>query len=235
MKPYSLRLMFALVTSFGTTVAFGQATPPAPNFSFFVTSRGSGDGGNLGGIEGADAHCQKLAVVVGAGKRAWRAYLSTQSVHGGPAIDARTRIGSGPWYNVKGEMIAKNLSHLHGDTIEEARAGNLINFRTALTEQGKEVNGHDDTPDLPRPGDHNWHDIMTGTQWNGTAYTDAEDHTCRNWTSNKEGNVQFGHYNRVHWNSVHGSNDCSQEGLMKQTSAGLFYCFAADTKAAVTP
>lgn len=232
MKASPLFLPFLLIAlppwsaSGQTTLA--QIAAPAANFSFFVTSVGSGDGGNLGGLKGADAHCQKLAAAVGAGSRTWRAYLSTQALHGGPVVNARERIGQGPWYNIKGEMIAQSLSHLHGDTIEEARAGNRINFRTALNELSKEINGHDDAPDLPRPGDHNWHDIMTGTQWNGMAYTDTADHTCKNWTSNTDGSVQFGHYNRVNWNSIHGSKECSQEGLLKETTGALFYCFATE-------
>lgn len=216
------------ILALAATPASAQAVKPDPKFSFFITSVSMGDGGNLGGLAGADGHCQKLATAVGAGNRSWRAYLSTQAMHGGPVVNARERIGQGPWYNVKGEMIAQNLSHLHGDTIEEARAGNRITFRTALNELGKEINGHDDAPDLPRQGDHNWHDIMTGTQWNGMAYADNVDHTCKNWTSNSEGSVQFGHHNRVHWNSIHGSNSCKHEEMLKETTGVLFYCFAAD-------
>ncbi|MCB2106063.1 MAG: hypothetical protein KDE14_00125 [Rhodobacteraceae bacterium] len=227
MTPVRALLLMGAMSVSGAAIA-ADAPKPDPNFSFFVTSAGSGKGGNLGGIAGADAHCQKLAAAVGAGDRVWRAYLSTQAVHGGPVVNARERIGTGPWYNVKGDLIAQNLSHLHGDTLEEARAGNRITFRTALTEQGKEVNGHDSAPDLPRPGDHNWHDIMTGTQWTGMAYDDDGDHTCKNWTSDGEGSVQFGHYNRPQWNSIHGSKSCNQEEMLKGTSGALFYCFAAD-------
>ena len=163
-------LMGALVV---TTSALAQ-TAAVPNaaaapanrevgpFSFFVTSVGSGKGADLGGLEGADAHCQKLAAAVGAGNRTWRAYLSTQSWDGKPAVNARDRIGTGPWFNVKGSLIARNVAHLHGDNLEEARIGNAVNWATALTEQGQTVKRAGDTP--------NEHDILTGSQPDGRAF-----------------------------------------------------------------
>ncbi|MBM3515672.1 MAG: lectin [Alphaproteobacteria bacterium] len=224
----SLRTLLLAAALALPTAAPAQNPKPHADFSFFITSVGSGKGGNLGGLAGADAHCQKLAAAVGADKRNWRAYLSTQAVHGGPVVNARDRIGKGPWYNVKGDMIAQNLSHLHGDTLEEARAGNRITFRTALNELGKEVNGHNTGPDLMLPGEKNNHDILTGTRWDGTAYTDNADHTCKNWTSEGEGSVQVGHYNRPQWNSIHAAKSCKLEEMLKETTGALFYCFAAD-------
>jgi hypothetical protein len=204
---------------------FGQAQqkqPPAP-ITFFVTSVGVGSGANLGGLAGADAHCQKLASAAGAGNRTWRAYLSASASGGQPAVNARDRIGKGPWHNSKGTMIARDLGHLHGDTIEEARLGNLITKNNALTEKGALVNGVGDTP--------NTHDILTGSQADGRAYTDAADHTCKNWTSNGDGIAQLGHSDRngggISWNSVHPSRGCSQDNLVATGGAGLFYCFAA--------
>jgi len=210
------------------TAMFGQAPaqqkqPPAP-MTFFVTSVGAGNGANLGGLGGADAHCQKLAAAAGAGDRTWRAYLSTAAADGKPAVNARDRIGSGPWHNAKGAMVARNLSNLHGDTLDEARTGNLITKNNALTEKGDRVNGVGDTP--------NTHDILTGSQPDGRAYTDAADHTCKNWTSNGEGAAQLGHSDRngggISWNSTHPSRGCSQENLVATGGAGLFYCFAGN-------
>ena len=229
-------LMGALVV---TTSAMAQ-TAAVPNaaaapanrevgpFSFFVTSVGSGKGADLGGLEGADAHCQKLAAAVGAGNRTWRAYLSTQSWDGKPAVNARDRIGTGPWFNVKGSLIARNVAHLHGDNLEEARIGNAVNWATALTEQGQSVKRAGDTP--------NEHDILTGSQPDGRAFVnDTSDRTCKNYTSSAEdGAVQVGHFDRtggVHtalsWNSAHPSRGCSQPKLVSTGGAGYFYCFAA--------
>lgn len=200
-----------------------QKQPPAP-MTFFVTSAGPGNGANLGGLAGADAHCQKLAAAAGAGSRTWRAYLSTSAADGKPAVNARDRIGKGPWHNAKGAMVAKDLGNLHGDTVEEARAGNLITRNNALTEKGDRVNGVGDTP--------NTHDILTGSQTDGRAYTDAADHTCKNWSSNGEGTAQLGHSDRngggISWNSAHPSRGCSQENLVATGGAGLFYCFAGN-------
>jgi hypothetical protein len=201
--------------------------------SFFVTSVGLGDGANLGGLSGADKHCQTLVGQrpggsTGGEGKTWRAYLSAQALEGRPGVNARDRIGQGPWYNVRGALIAENLGHLHGDTLEQARLGNRLHFRSALTEQGNEVNGHNDGPDLQQPGDPNRHDILTGSRSDGRAYAEGEDRTCENWTSNGDGSAQVGHHNRTAWNSAHPSRGCSQENLARSGGGGLFYCFAVD-------
>jgi hypothetical protein len=192
--------------------------------TFFLTSAGPGNGANLGGLAGADAYCQKLATAAGAGNRTWHAYLSTSAADGKPAVNARDRIGKGPWHNAKGAMVARDLSNLHGDTLEEARTGNLVTRNNVVTEKGDRVNGVGDTP--------NTHDILTGSQADGRAYTDAADHTCKNWTSSGEGTAQLGHFDRngggISWNSAHPSRGCSQENLVATGGAGLFYCFAGN-------
>src|SRR5262245_25736566 len=154
-------ILFALsvVTLYGQAQQQGQKQPPAP-MSFFVTSTGAGSGANLGGLAGADAHCQKLAAAAGAGNRTWRAYLSTSAADGKAAVNARDRIGKGPWHNARGTMIARDLAHLHGDTLELALAGNLITKNNAVSEKGDLINGVGDKP--------NMHDILTGSQANGT-------------------------------------------------------------------
>ncbi len=154
--------------------------------SFFLTSVGSGDGANLGGLAGADRHCQSLASEVGAGGKTWRAYLSTQ---GQGAVNARERIGQGPWHSAKGRQVALDLGDLHGDTLQAARKGNHISKNTALTESGEIVSGSGDSVSK--------HDILTGTQLDGRAYTDGEDNTRSNWTSNGEGSAQLGHHDRT--------------------------------------
>ena len=180
---------------------YPRGEKPSPMMNFFVTSEPIGDGGNLGGLAGADAHCQTLARAAGAGNRTWHAYLSTQARPGQPAVNARDRIGKGPWYNFKGEMIAQDLAHLHGDTMELAHQGNNLNKLTGLTEKGQIVPGLYDYSD---PRDNDWdyakttrfstrHEMLTGSQTDGTAFTDGLDHTCDNWTSNKSpapGNVE---------------------------------------------
>ena len=185
--------------------------------SFFVTSVGLGDGANLGGIEGADAHCATLAAAAGSSGMEWRAYLSTQE-EGKRGISARDRIGPGPWHNAKGELIASNLDELH---ILPA-----LYKSTALDENGNLVKGRGDKP--------NEHDILTGTQSDGTAFFPWQegDHTCSSWTSNGEGSAMVGHHDRhgggnVSWNAAHHSRGCSQENLQSTGGAGLFYCFAA--------
>ncbi len=211
---------------FGSALAMaqqGQQKGPPPPMSFFVTSVGAGKGANLGGLSGADAHCQKLAEAAGAGNRTWHAYLSTSPSGDKPGLNARDRIGQGPWFNAKGQRVAKNLSDLHGDTLEEARVGNTLTKATALTEKGDRVNGFGDTP--------NQHDILTGSQPDGTAYPDSADHTCGNWTSEGAGSAQLGHFDRTggpntSWNSAHPSRGCSQENLVSTGGAGLLYCFA---------
>ena len=191
--------------------------------TFFVTSAGSGKGADLGGIEGADRHCQQLAQAAGAGSKTWRAYLSTQ---GAGAVNAKDRIGAGPWQNAKGEVIATNVADLHS-------ANNKIGKQTALTEKGAPVNGRGDTP--------NMHDILTGSQADGTAFAAGDDRTCRNWTSSGEGAAMVGHHDRMgldnsppakSWNTSHPSRGqgggCSQDALKGTGGAGLFYCFATN-------
>ncbi len=198
--------------------AGGQQAPPQP-MSFFVTSTGSGNGANLGGLAGADALCQKLATAAGSTKT-FHAYLSTQ---GPNAVNARDRIGPGPWYNARGARIAMGLADLHGDTIEQARLGNNLTKQSALVETGAMPKGAGDTP--------NQHDMLTGSQTDGRAFTDAMDHTCGNWTSGDMGTAQLGHFDRTgggntSWNSAHASRGCSQPNLVATGGAGHFYCFA---------
>lgn len=197
-----------------------DAAPQAP-MTFFVTSVGLGKGSDLGGIAGADKHCQALAASAGAGGKTWRAYLSTQ---GANAINARDRIGKGPWHNAKGAAVAADLADLHGDTLDLARKGNLINKRTVFDEKGNPVKGSTDTP--------NEHDVLTGSRLDGTAYIDAADHTCKNWTSSSPNDkAQIGHHDRnsgssISWNSAHATSGCDQQGLISTGGAGLLYCFA---------
>ncbi|MEQ1884164.1 MAG: lectin [Bryobacteraceae bacterium] len=209
----------------GSSVVLAQQAPvqpPPQPMSFFITSKSKGDGANYGGLAGADQWCQNLAAAVGAGNRTWHAYLSTQ---GQGAVNARDRIGSGPWYNAKGQPIAKNLSELHGDTLDEARLGNAINQTMALDEKGGLMKGSRDTP--------NQHDILTGSLPDGRTYTDGKDHTCNNYTSNTTGTVQLGHFDRsgltnASWNSAHTSRGCTQPNLIESGGAGYLYCFAID-------
>lgn len=210
------------------TLALAEA--PNPDMSFFVTSDGIGDGANLGGLEGADAHCRKLAAAAGAGQRTWVAYLSTQ---GANATNARDRIGEGPWHNVEGALIADDPDSLHGDDVN-------INHLTALDEMGEKVPYvHVDDQGVaipparqPEPVEH---DILTGSQADGTAFSANNDRTCGNWTSNGDGSAMLGHHDRRSlrpgvspWNSAHPSRGCSQESLVATGGAGLFYCFAAN-------
>ena len=199
-----------------------QATqaPPQP-MSFFVTSVGVGKGADLGGLAGADTHCQKLAAAAGAGNRTWRAYLSTQASGDQPAVNARDRIGQGPWYNAKGVIIAQNVADLHGDV---QRDRNNIKKSTALNEKGEEVNGVGNQPNV--------HDILTGSQSDGRAFTDNANHTCGNWTSSTDGTAMLGHHDRnggtnTSWNAAHPSRGCSQENLAASGGAGLLYCFVS--------
>jgi hypothetical protein len=199
------------------------AQQPQQPMSFFVTSAGSGKGADLGGIAGADRICQTLASAAGGSGKMWHAYLSASAANGQPAVNARDRIGSGPWYNAKGARIAQSVADLHGDTLEAARRGNNLTKQTALTEKGETINGVGDTP--------NRHDMLTGSQLDGTAFTDGADHTCGNWTSSGTGTAQLGHHDRTgggntSWNSAHPSRGCSQENLVSTGGAGLFYCFA---------
>jgi hypothetical protein len=206
-----------VLVSFGAS-AQAQTTPSSgANMTFFITSVGPGKGADLGGLEGADRHCQSLASAAGAGGKQWRAYLSTQ---GPGAVNARDRIGRGPWQNAKGEVIAKNVDELHGS--------NNLTKQTAVTETGEVVKGRGDTP--------NTHDILTGSQSNGRAFTGNEDMTCGNWTkSGADGGTMLGHHDRMgggedptSWSAAHRSRGCSQDGLRSTGGAGLFYCLAAN-------
>jgi hypothetical protein len=208
---------------------------PSSLMTFFVTSTPIGEGGNLGGLAGADAHCQDLANAVGAGNHTWRAYLSTQARPGQPAVNARDRIGDGPWYYPRAKLLDylnrrldRSLikSEIHGDTLEEAQRGSNMSKEFALTERGEYVNGVGD----PMPQRH---DILTGSQPDGRAYTDTTDHTCNNWTSSDEGSAQVGHSDRIgngnqSWNSSHATTGCSQRAFQNSGGVGLFYCFAVD-------
>ena len=211
-----------MMAGLALAVPVGAQQDPQP-MTFFVTSEGLGDGANLGGLEGADAHCQSLAAAVGRGDVTWRAYLSTQ---GPNAVNARDRIGSGPWYAHGGRRrIAQDLGWLHGDTLDQARIGNAIGKMIALTEGGNPVNGVGDSP--------NQHDILTGTMPDGRAFAAGEDRTCRNWTSDGDGSAQVGHSdtqggNNSSWNSSHPRRGCGQENLEGTGGAGLFYCFAVN-------
>jgi hypothetical protein len=188
--------------------------------TFFVTSRGSGKGGNLGGLGGADAHCQALARAEGAGDHTWRAYLSTSAAAGQPAVNARDRIGKGPWYNAEGELVAANVDELHAPD-------NKINKVTAVTERLDSVTGVGDTPNV--------HDMLTGSRPDGTAFPAGDDLTCSNWTADGSGRAQVGHHDRMgqggnagSWNSAHPSTGCSQADLQSTGGDGRFYCFGID-------
>lgn len=215
MRVQTAIICIALLT---VTGAFTHTAAQDTSLSFFITSVGSGDGANLGGLKGADAHCQKLAASAGAGSKTWRAYLSTE---GASAVNARDRIGSGPWYNAKGVKVAMNVDDLHSDN-------NKLSKENSLTEKGGMVNGRGDRP--------NRHDIITGSQLDGTSFSDGSNHTCGNWTSNGEdGSAQVGHHDRqgggqnpTSWNAAHGSRGCSQANLEGTGGFGLFYCFASN-------
>ena len=189
------------------------------SMTFFVTSANPGKGADLGGLEGADRYCQQLATAAGAAAKTWRAYLSTQ---GPGAVNAKDRIGRGPWQNAKGAVVAKDVADLHG-------ASNNLNKQTALTEKGEGVKGRGDQP--------NEHDILTGTQADGTAFPAGEDKTCGNWTKGGEGSAIVGHHDRagfdttppaLSWNSSHATRGCSMDLLRPTGGAGYFYCFAAN-------
>lgn len=220
------RVCFPVMTA---ALLTGAAVQPAraqsSNTTFFVTSTGIGNGANLGGLAGADNHCQTLAQAAGAGARTWRAYLSTQEADGKPAVNARDRIGKGPWQNSKGVVIAKDVAELHG--------ANNLTKQTALTEKGDVNNGIGDKP--------NRHDMLTGSQPDGTAFAAGEDRTCKNWTSSTQGSAMLGHADRKglrdddaskSWNSSHPSRGpdggCSQADLRSTGGDGLMYCFAAN-------
>jgi hypothetical protein len=199
--------------------ALAQNAPE--KMTYFITSVGSGKGADLGGLAGADQHCQTLAKAAGAGNRTWHAYLSTSESGGKPAVNAKDRIGKGPWYNAKGVMVAKDVDDLHSDN-------NNLKKDTSLSEKGEVLNGRGDTP--------NQHDILTGSQLNGTAYPAGADKTCGNWTSSgADGSAELGHHDRqgggdvpTSWNAAHGSKGCGQANLVATGGAGRFYCFATN-------
>jgi hypothetical protein len=191
--------------------------------TFFITSDGPGNGADLGGLAGADAYCQSLAEPVGGGDLTWRAYLSARGAGG--IVHARDRIGTGPWHNAAGVLIAESVEHLHGD-------GNNLTKETGLTELGGIVNGRGDSP--------NRHDILTGSQLDGTVFSGDDDLTCGDWTSRSAGSAQLGHHDRsggganpTSWSSAHASRNCSQSGLVSTGGDGLFYCFAIAPATAV--
>lgn len=210
-----------LLAALAATIIFAApaSAQSMDDMSFFVTSAGKGDGANLGGLEGADAHCDALAKAAGSTKTGWKAYLSTVMPKGEAGVNARDRIGKGPWKNVKGAVVAASLDELHGD------AGNMTKA-TILTENGEPVMGRGD--------EVNMHDILTGSDPQGMYSTAGGDTTCANWTSNGEGSAIVGHHDRIgladtrhmkSWNSSHGSRGCGQEALKGTGGAGLFYCF----------
>ncbi|MCW8945766.1 MAG: hypothetical protein OQL27_13425 [Sedimenticola sp.] len=214
MKSNVIAVIFGVGALIGTATLHAEDRP----MGFFVTSTGMGNGANLGGLEGADAYCKKLATAAGAGERDWKAYLSTEE-EGKRGVSARSRIGNGPWYNAHGILIAANLTELH-------LYNRTITLETALDESGNRIKGRGDNP--------NEHDILTGSMDDGTAYfPDEADHTCSNWTSSDKGSAQVGHHDRhgggnTSWSSAHASRGCSQEALASTGGAGKFYCFAAD-------
>ena len=216
MHKMSAVLAASMIFVAGVSLVPAQQAP----MTFFITSAGPGRGADLGGLTGADQHCQGLAKAVGAGTHTWRAYLSTSASGGQAAVNARDRIGQGPWHNAKGIRVAQNVADLHGDD-------NNLTKQTSINEKGEVVNGRGDNP--------NRHDMLTGSQLDGTALPADPDRTCQSWMSRSEGSAQVGHHDRqggganpTSWNSAHASNGCSQENLRSTGGDGLFYCFAID-------
>jgi hypothetical protein len=213
MRPVITAAVFAACSAaYLTTSAQNQS-----QMSFFIASAGPGDGANLGGLAGADKVCQTLAAAAGAGSRTWHAYLSATAADGQPAVNARDRIGKGPWVNAKGVQVASSVADLHSDA-------NKLGKENSLTEKGAVVNGRGDTP--------NTHDILTGSNADGTLSSKA-DNTCGNWSKNTAGTARVGHHDKQgggdapnSWNSAHDSKGCSQADLVGTGGAGLFYCFA---------
>ncbi len=220
---WSVAVLSAVCLAF----AVSAGAPGQSQMSFFIASVGPGDGANLGGLEGADRHCQSLAAAAGAGGRTWRAYLSAAPSGGRGAVHARDRIGSGPWLNAKGVQVAASVDDLHSDN-------NKLSKENSLSEKGEVVNGRGDQP--------NKHDILTGAGLDGRLPPGEGDMTCRNWTSNGEGSAMLGHHDRqggganpTSWNSAHASKGCSQANLRATGGDGLFYCFATGRSAAAGP
>nr|WP_202901627.1 hypothetical protein [Bryobacter aggregatus] len=209
------KVLFAQVAFLAA--AFAQA--PSDKMNFFLTSEGSGKGADLGGLKGADAHCAQLAKAAGSKKKDWKAYLSTDGTGGTKVVNAKDRIGKGPWFNAKGEQVAVDVADLHS-------ANNKLGKQGSISEKGAVLNGRGDTP--------NQHDILTGSTLEGLAFTDGKDHTCKNWTSSgSDGSAQVGHHDRqgggdnpTSWNAAHASKGCSQENLVATGGSGRFYCFA---------
>ena len=213
--------VFGLLMMAVSVQVLAQQDQEQEPLGFFITSVGPGNGGDLGGLEGADAHCQSLAEAVGAGDRTWRAYLSTQAAGNQGAVNARDRIGDGPWANAEGLRIASDVDNLHYDNAN-------IRYEYALNERGERVNSgaSGDSPSM--------HDILTGSSLDGTAFPPGEDRSCSNWTSSGEGSAMVGHHDRFSfttpgspWNTAHPSRGCSQENLVGTGGNGLFYCFAS--------
>jgi len=229
LAPALAGLMLASMGS--ATSVHAQDAVDAEKMSFFITSVGKGNGADLGGLEGADAHCAALAEAAGSPRTTWKAYLSSTMIidrSGGrpykitPGVNARDRIGAGPWYNAKGVMVAQDIDDLHGPDSK-------VNLETGLNEMGEPINGRGEDP--------NQHDILTGSDPMGMYSTAGGDTTCGNWTESGEGSAIVGHHDRaglndawnmVSWNSAHGSRGCGEEDLPKSGGAGLFYCFAAE-------
>ena len=222
-----MKRMVLVAIALSVSTAYAQDKPKAKagkkaDMTFFVTSVGKGNGADLGGLDGADAHCNALAKAAGSKHSNWKAYLSTSPTpgpSGTPGVNARERIGKGPWYNAKGVMVAKNVQDLHSDKVN-------VNRETALSEKGEPTKGRGDTP--------NEHDILTGSDPQGRYSTAGGDTTCGNWTKSGEGSAIVGHHDRQglndfwhskQWNSSHGSRGCSQDNLKASGGAGLFYCF----------
>lgn len=213
-------LLFTSIALITAATTFTTINSQENEMSFFITSVGSGDGANLGGLAGADAHCATLASAAGSRGKTWRAYLSAHPTDSSPNVHARERIGFGPWYNAKGVQVASNLNNLHSEFMDLGKAN-------SLDENGMMVKGRGDTP--------NQHDILTGSSLDGRTVDDGSNHTCNNWTSNDEGTAHVGHFDRTgggqnptSWNSAHGSRGCSQDDLVGTGGNGYFYCFATD-------
>lgn len=214
------KLILASVIAISAVASFSTINSQENEMSFFITSVGSADGANLGGLAGADAHCATLASAAGSRGKTWRAYLSAHKTASSPRVNARERIGFGPWHNAEGVEVAGTLNSLHSDYMQLGKAN-------SITENGDQVNGRGDSP--------NQHDILTGSSLSGRVIDDGANHTCNNWTSNSDGSAQVGHFDRTggganpnSWNSAHGSRGCSQEDLVGTGGAGYFYCFAID-------
>jgi hypothetical protein len=216
-----MKIRILVLSAVATAIGFAYAIAQDSGMSFFLTSKGPGDGANLGGLAGADAHCQMLAASVGAGGKTWRAYLSTSVTKAEPAVNARDRIGTGPWSSANGAQVAADVADLHSDN-------NKLSKENSISESGEVINGRGDSP--------NRHDILTGSNLDGSAFPDDQDHTCRNWTYNgADSSAQVGHHDRTggganpsSWNNAHGSRGCGQSDLQGTGGDGLYYCFAID-------